>query len=54
MSKKPSKHQMVGSMMLREEVLDIQRLATKKGLTPSMLVRRIVVPIVREQLEQQP
>ena len=44
----------LASMVPRELAMDVRRLAKQQGITPSMLIRNIVGPIVREQLGREP
>ena len=53
-TKQPGQFVVLSSMMPRALALDVMRLAEKKGLTTSMLIRNIVGPIVRDELERQP
>ena len=40
--------------MSRAEAMDVWRLAERRGLTPSRLIRSMLLPLVREELERKP
>ena len=53
-TKQQGQFQVLTSKLPRAEALDVRRLAHRQGLTVSALIRNILRPIVRDELEREP